>query len=295
MKNNKKIDFFLIGTQKAGTTSLYQYLVQHPEIYFSEVKELRYFIDEGIYSRGENYLNNFFYNYAGQKLVGTSHVHMLCSPEAPKRTADYNRNAKLIVILRSPLDRAVSAYLYAKKNGWEKQAATLSQAFEMEKKRITSNPVNFDLLYFHNGLYFKHLENWRKFFSKENFIIVTDAQLKLFPQETVNRIFPFLNISEFYIDTSKKYNTRSDVRSADLQQLLLSRTGYKKVLGKILPDSLKVKIRSKIIPKLLALNTVNISDKNVQEFIITEEEKLYFRSFFENDIIHLETEYGIRF
>lgn len=290
---NIKIDFFIAGTQKAGTTSLYNYLIQNPEIYFSEVKELRYFIDEDIYARGENYLAKFFYKFDNDKhkCIGSSHVHMLPCKDAPQRVYEYNPNAKLIFVLRDPIERAISAFDYAVKNGWERKAKTLDEAFLLESKRLESEPFNYDIHYFNNGLYSKHLLNWKRFFPAKQIFITTDISLKNRGEEVLTQIFNFLGVSILNIDTSIKYNEKSRIRSRFLQNVVFSRNGLKKFVGAIIPGNLRVWIRAKIFKKIVALNSVPIKEEKRSKISQDLLEKL--NAFFKADIEALVKEYDI--
>lgn len=294
--DDKKIDFFIIGTQKSGSTSLYYYLKQHPQIFFSDVKELRYFIDEKLYKKGEKYLNSFFYNYNDEKVIGTAHVHMLPCNISPRLVSAYNKKAKFIISLREPISRANSAFFYALKNCWEKEAVTLYQAFELEKERLLQTPDNYDLLYFSNGLYYKHLANWNTYFDKDSFLIIKDTDLKNNPQDVFERIFSFLEVDSYNVDVSKNYNVGSAAKSTLLQNAVLSRTKFKTILGKLLPQKLKAKIRGNIVPKIIEWNAVETSETNDQKkiTILPEEFKVY-TNFFKEDQEQLRDKYNIQF
>ena len=106
----KKVNLLVIGTQKAGTTSLYEYIRQHPDIYFSDVKEVTYFVEDALYSKGEDYYHSFFTKIENEKIIASSYVHMLPCKKCPGRVKEYNPDMKFIVMLREPVSRAYSAY-----------------------------------------------------------------------------------------------------------------------------------------------------------------------------------------
>ena len=183
-----KVNLLIIGAQKAGTTSLYYYLKQHPSIYFSEVKEVNYFAIDEFYKRGVKYYHSFFPNHKNQKIIASAYVHMLPDPKCPERVKEYNPDMKFIVMLRDPMKRAISAYKYAIQNNWEKEEISFTKAFDLESERLKSDKPNYDNMYFYNGLYYHHLSNWMKHFPKENFIILKDTDLKHNPEQVLSSI-----------------------------------------------------------------------------------------------------------
>lgn len=269
-----KVDFLIIGTQKAGTTSLYHYIKQHPEIYFSEVKEVTYFVDDILYEKGKDYYHSFFNKYSNEKVTGSAYVHMLPSVDAPERVRDYNPNMKIIVMLRNPADRAYSAYNYAIKNGWEDSTISFEKSMTLESKRVLQR--QYDLCYFHNGLYYKHLINWMKFFNNDNFIVFWDTELKKDPKSVLSKIFKHLDVKDESnnIDTSKAYNKAGKVRLKVLQKFLLNKNSrIKKLIGSFIPKSFKILIRSRLLPCIYSLNQIEEENK---EFDTTPFESFFF-------------------
>lgn len=123
-----KPNFFIVGTPKAGTTSLYHYLDEHPEIYMSPIKETNYFSyaeirEQGLYYNEEHVLTADQYadQFAGvtnEKAVGEASVSYLFYPSVPLKIKEFNPEAKIIVVLRNPVDRGFSHYLMDKRLGF---------------------------------------------------------------------------------------------------------------------------------------------------------------------------------
>ena len=284
----RKINCFIIGAQKAGTTSLYEYIKQHPNVYFSDVKEITYFIDDMYYAKGESYLHSFFNKYMNEKVIASSHVHMLPSKDAPKRVLDYNKDMKFIIMLREPVSRAYSSYNYAIKNDWENIQNSFLETIELEKKRIERK--EYDLMYFENGKYFKHIKYWHTYFPKDNFLILKDSELRSNGQEVVNKIFDFLKIKRCKINTNQEYNKAGIVRVKWLQSFLLNKSGIKKVFGFFLSKNLRVWIRSSVFKKIYTLNQINKVSESLD--LNTGNQ---IRMYFKEDLKQLEEEYGIVF
>ena len=80
-----RVNTLVIGAQKSGTTSFCEYLKQHPDVAFSAVKELTWFVDDTSYARGPDEFHQYFAEDADSSVVATSYVHMLSSGEAASR------------------------------------------------------------------------------------------------------------------------------------------------------------------------------------------------------------------
>lgn len=296
-----KVNLLIIGTQKAGTTSLYYYLKQHPSIYFSEVKEVNYFAIDEFYKRGVKYYHSFFPRHKNQKIVASAYVHMLPNPKCPERVKEYNPDMKFIVMLRDPMKRAISAYKYAIQNHWEKEDISFTKAFELETERLNSDNPNYDITYFYDGLYYKHLSNWMNYFPKENFLIIKDTELKNSPDKVLSSIFEFLNIDKNQtVDFSKNYNEAGMVRSKFMQGLLVTGTpAINKTLGFVLPRSFKLFILTRMLPWLRKLNSSNKpTDKKSKPENIVNDHNDYnnsnIKNYFRNDVEMLKEKLNIQ-
>src|SRR5689334_4503511 len=116
-----KVNAMIIGAGRSGTTTVYEYLKQHPEICFSITKELHYFSIPELYARGEQYFHSLFPDYKDQKIVATADTYLLMDRDAPKRIKEYNPGMKFIIVLREPVARAYSNYNYSVNFGHEKK------------------------------------------------------------------------------------------------------------------------------------------------------------------------------
>ncbi len=216
----KKPVFFLIGTQKAGTTSLFSYLIQHPEIASPIIKELQFFNMN--YQRGINYYHSFFPLKAlsGKKVIaGEATPDYFDHPLAPERLYKYNPQAKLIVVLRDPVKRAFSHFNFVKSYNNDIKNASFFEALDKEKKilktafeHIRTQPVKsaIDISnygYIYKGEYINHLRRWFRFFSKNQILIIDFNLLKTNPEQVLETICKFLEIDEsFKFSTAQKQN-----------------------------------------------------------------------------------------
>jgi len=214
-----KVDFLIIGTQKGGTTSLYNYIDEHPEVFVPEVKEIQYFVDDRFYSQGPKYLAPFFKGSEKAVTRGMAYVHMLPFSKCPNRVAGFNPEIKLMVMLRDPIKRAFSAYNFATKNGWESKSVSFIESLELESQRLAGNYTErYELAYFHNGLYHKHLSNWAKLFPRENILILKDSELRHNRVMTLKKVFAFLGVDEAAeIDLDVEHNKAGGIKNPALQ------------------------------------------------------------------------------
>jgi len=122
--------FFIVGAPKAGTTSLYFYLKQHPEVFFPEVKELNFFsapdiLDQGLYYKTKiirklEAYEALYANAGNTQIRGDASVSYLLYPAVPPKIKEMVPDARIIIMLRNPVERAYSHYLMDKRLGYVK-------------------------------------------------------------------------------------------------------------------------------------------------------------------------------
>ena len=221
-------DFVILGGQRCGTSSLYKYLGRHPEIAPSLRKEVEYFTID--YGRGEGWYRAHFplrIRRAFSRLRGKSLLTFeatpdyLFDPRAPGRLKELLPDAKLIVLLREPVDRAFSHYHHMARLGLEDMSfpdaiaaedARLSGQLEEMARDPHSRVIPFRRFsYASRGFYAEQLERWFEHFPVEQFLILDSADFFSDPKTSLHRILEFVGAppwspSEFrnYSYTSKK-------------------------------------------------------------------------------------------
>ena len=229
--------FLIIGTQKGGTSSLYKYLVQHPQIAPALVKEIHFFDNHTrAYNFGKGmvwYRSHFLYGFQNiltslifkQNIVtGEATPDYIFDPNAPRRVAEHLPKSKLIVLLRNPIDRAYSHYLHnvrASKSydpgretlSFEDAIAKEEERLKGEKEKLLQDPSYFSYNYLHysylsKGVYVDQLKNWFELFPKENFLILKSEDFFANPPEIFNQVLEFLNLQKWELLEYKAYNTR---------------------------------------------------------------------------------------
>jgi hypothetical protein len=180
-----KPNFFIIGAARSGTTSLYAYLDQHPEIFFSPVKEINFFSNPKIWRKSFKWYESHFNKAKNVKAVGEASTSYTVSPflkEAPQRISDYRPDAKIIYIVRDPINRLISHYMHRVHRGLERRP------FSEIIKNIEHEPTAWQ------GKYNYQLEQFLKLFNRKQVLILSFDNLHKSSQRTVRDIFSFLEI-----------------------------------------------------------------------------------------------------
>jgi hypothetical protein len=196
-------DFVIIGTQRGGTTSLHAYLGAHPRVSIPSKKELHFITD--LYERGLDwYLGQFPAGLAPGTLTGEATPYALFHPLAPRRLREFAPEAKLIVLLRNPIDRAHSHYLFERAIGREPldfSAALDAEPHRLmgEEARLFRDPTYRSAAHRHfsyatRGNYAPQLERWFELFPREQILIVRSEDLYQRTAETYARVAAFLGI-----------------------------------------------------------------------------------------------------
>ncbi len=236
-ENNKKSNynpphFIIIGTQKGGTNSLYHYLIQHPQIIPATQKEIHYFSLN--YQQGWQWYQSHFPAEADGKnyITGEGSPYYLFHPQVPQRVYQSCPNAKLIVLLRNPVDRAISHYYWEVKLGFE--SLSFPAAITQENQRLTGEIEKLEQdsnYYSHNhqhfsylsrGIYIDQLQRWFKFFPKKQFLFLPSETFYDNPNKVVNQVFQFLGLESYVLPEYPVINANAYPQvSSTLRQKLI--------------------------------------------------------------------------
>ncbi len=201
-------NFLIIGTIKSGTSSLYNYICSHPQVLPAIEKEVHFFdthFDKGI----DWYLAHFPAIPTDKNfLTGEATPNYLYFEEAAEKLFNYFPKTKLIVMLRNPIDRAISHYYMAKILGQEKR--NLEEIIAKETailERIESKLLEPG--YFSFSLYVYFLKRWMKFFPREQILILKSEDMYEKPEATMKQVFEFLELPDYQINQYRKYGADS--------------------------------------------------------------------------------------
>jgi len=259
-------NFFIIGAGKSGTTSLYHYLKQHPQIFMCPVKEPKYFAYAGqplnytgpgdarivpeTTTTREAYLD-LFRDAGSQPVVGeASTVYLGPIDGTAQRIAEQIPEARIVAILRQPADRAYSAYMHLRRDGFE-TLESFQQALDAEPERIRKG------YYFHwhlksRGYYARYLQPWYQYFPREQIRIFLYEDLDLSPFGLLADLFRFLDVDDaFKPDISARHNQSGLPHSLGVQKFLSKRHPVKELLKRVVPEHIGHRVISMIQPGMM--------------------------------------------
>jgi hypothetical protein len=253
-------NFFVIGAPRSGTTSAYEYLRTHPDVFMSPVKEPDFFADPslddihpiGAFASGslaadvqanttaaqafEQYLALFTGSDSYARRGEASAVY-LGHPTAAWHIRDYLPDAKLIVLLRDPAERAYSHFVHAQRIYAEHgqrsavgaDGRSVEEAFAraVEAAHINGMPdpaTSDPEVWVRSGFYFAHLTRWRKLFALEQMTILRFEEFAEDSNAVMRRVFEFLGIDEFFVvPTTEAFNASVVPRSRRIFTIFTTR------------------------------------------------------------------------
>ena len=227
-------NFFLVGASRAGTTSFWRYLVQHPQIFMPPgsmaEKEPCHFCEvtpkwATAYRDRASYLRLF--SEAGERrAVGEGSTPYLVAPEVPQRIRAAYPDAKILMILRNPVDRAFSLYRYLCLIGAESMSS-FEKALDIESARMRdewfrhNNPLWYALYeYFHSGLYAAQIERYLSVFPEKQVKVILFDELDRDPLGVVQSVYRFLGVDPAFEPSTQKYNRSAFPLSVKFQYLI---------------------------------------------------------------------------
>ena len=221
-------DFLILGAQRGGTTSLFRYLEQHPDVLASTRKELHYFDYQ--FERGSRWYRGHFpltarraaHLRAGRSLLltGEATPYYLACPQAPRRAAATVPGARLIALLRNPIDRAWSHYRMAR---WQaRETLSFQAAIDAEPQRLAGEyeKLGADDTYYSasyhqqsyltRGLYLRQIQEWLRYYPREQLLLLVSEDFYRDPAAVYTRLCRFLALPEWQPSEFKKFNEQSD-------------------------------------------------------------------------------------
>jgi len=230
---------------KAGTTSLYEYLSKVPEIYMSPKKEPRYFSvndeDPAVISIREKqeYLD-LFHNVVDEKIIGEASPTYIYDSEAPKLIHKVSPNARILISLRDPIQRAYSAYFHQKRNG-----ITNSESFHQVLEKVMNNKKVRPRInrIFSDGLYYESIKRYLDIFGKDQVKIIFFDDLIKNTLTTMNKIVKYLGLNFVFENSDFEVHNPYVISKNELiTNTLRDHQGFKKILRKFIPSSTREKI-----------------------------------------------------
>lgn len=193
----RKPDFILIGTLKSGTTSLYDYLLQHPRVKAALLKEVRFF--SSFFENGIRWYLSHFPRTEPGFVTGEATPGYFSSFAAPGRLYEAVPDAKLILCLRHPTARTLSHYHMDVREGRESRslAEIIAQIQPLLSTELSDRLPNLPHS-FSDSLYAVHLQRWLEYFPSEQICIIRSEDLFQAPEKVLDTMCDFLGIERFH-------------------------------------------------------------------------------------------------
>lgn len=283
-------NFLIIGAAKAGTTSLYYYLRQHPDIFMSPIKETNFFAyDVSTIEEFTNLTENdfpvksiveyqkLFLHGDHKKAIGEASPRYLWQPTAPLNIKKYIPDAKLIVIFRNPVQRAFSGYLMYFSQGREKRS--FSQAIDDEIKMSESGKWPLGrMTYISLGFYSKQLSNYFQYFDRDQFKIILYDDYKSDLDGTLHQVFKFLDVGIIQLRSLPRHNV-SGLPKSRLVHFLLKPRKMTKTIRRYLPQTVHDPIFNYFM---------GIKERNMMKPLIESDIRRKLIGIFREDILLLQ-------
>ncbi len=249
-------DIYIIGAQKYGTTTLYDWLSQHPQIYGHPLaKDYPYFSNDNSFHGGTDQFYSFVKNIPDNCLSLGGDANAMYSISAIERMQRIIPSAKLIAILRNPIDRAYSAYMHAIERAMETR--DFEEAINDELCGFYYDPL--DRLrrdYLQHGLYAKQIKNLLHYFPKDQIKIIIFEELREKPHNILKNVFKFIGVNNDFIPNMIIHNeTQGGYRSKWLARLTYAHQSTQTIRN-VIKTLVPFHIRTTFRKKLIAFNRV---------------------------------------
>ena len=248
-------NFFVIGAYKSGTTSLYEYLAQHPQVFLPRVKEPNYFAfaapgekrETPVFQKSVKTLDEYeaLYEKAGGFVaIGDVSPEYMTSHSACRTIRASVPHARLIAILRNPVERAYSDYLMYRRDGKE-HLADFSQALEAQAERAARlDPTGF---YISTGFYGEQLARYYELFPAAQIKVFLLEELQSDGPRVLSRMFEFLGVDPAFVPGKLTVHNRSGVASSYwIGKLFQYKNFLAPLARRIIPRGLRTNIRRRI-------------------------------------------------
>ena len=281
-------NFLVVGAAKSGTTSLFNYLNQHPQIFIPAIKECRFFSQMPRNQKGlgaEKFQNEgirdweeyqrLFQGRKESRLGDISNDYLYFYQKSIQNIKAYlGSDVKIIISLRNPIDRAYSNYLHAIREGWEN--LSFEEAIKAEQTRIAQGWA-WPYHYVKVGLYYRQVKSYLSSFKDVKIFLFEDFKdTKLL----LDNVVEFLEVPPFNFSTDKLYNVSGYPKSKLLHKFLLKDFLIKRIISFLIFKTFSEDVRKRLRAKIL--------EKNLKKEPMRPETRRYLREVYKDDILKLQ-------
>jgi hypothetical protein len=218
-------NFFIVGARKCGTTSLYFYLKKIPGVYMSPVKELFFFAPHAVQTdafdviRDKKEYLRFFEKARGYIAVGEATPIYLWDLDSPKLIHQAVPNARIIILLRDPIERAYSQYLRVIKYSGMKASFydELMRDYKSQEKLYGTSQ-----LYVEMGMYYEQVKRYFDIFGREKVKVIIFEEFIQHPEQTVNEVLAFLGVNYAVTAAIRGHYNPDSVPRSPLSRLIFA-------------------------------------------------------------------------
>ena len=259
-ENGIRPNFFIVGAAKSGTTSLANYLSQHPDIYMPTIKEPKFFsVSDNTFphkGRGDSMVDNnvikerctyemLFKPGSGCKARGEASVDYLYFPTVAKKIKEYNPESNIIILLRNPVERAFSAYMHMVRD--VREDLSFEDALEAEPYRKS---MNWEFFWYYSdlGFYSSQVKRYLEHFSRRQVHIILFESLKENPLKVIQRIYRLVGVDASFVpDISIKYNISGVPKKKWLHNIITQPNAIKSSIKLFFPTSFRRTLSRKLV------------------------------------------------
>ena len=254
-----KVDFFVVGAARCGTTSLYNYLKDHPQIFLPKVKEPNFFSkvssaveeDYELPEEGTSYhmkiitsdevYQGLYSEATSVQLKGDISPSYLSNVETADRVHSHNPDARIIMSLRNPVARAFSHYEMNVASGYDTNE-TFEAALNAKQLDVWSGGNKYEEW----SRYFDKVKSYYEVFDADQILVLVFEQWVAQPEKAVETICDFLKLDSTYApDYSKKFNEKKAYKNIKTLNYL-RRPAFKKAIDAILPTGTKQRLKESL-------------------------------------------------
>jgi hypothetical protein len=292
-------NFFIVGAQKAGTTSLYFYLKEVPQVYMSPLKEPFYFAPHAVHNSASDIIRDkkeylrLFEKANGYIAIGEATPIYLWDPDAPKLIYQTVPHARIIMILRDPIERAYSNYLMRVRYSGVKSSFydELIRDYRSQEKLYGKSQ-----LYVEFGMYYEQVKRYFNIFGREQVKVIIFEEFVKRPEQTVNEVLAFLGVRYTVKEIREQHNPYSVPRTplsrwifAAFRWLRARNIRFYKLLM-LLPDSV---LESLPLPSGKSSGfAARILFKRIEKPKIEPEAFKFLQEIYYDDVLRLESLLG---